>query len=192
MLTQERATVQDLYEVPDNQKAELVNGQVVLLMPTGDAPGYAGDEIFASLRDYVKRTGRGRAVGDNKGFLVRLPHRESFSSGAAFYTGPRTGMRFFQGAPDFAAEVRSENDYGDAAEEAMAAKRADYFAAGTRVVWDVDLQDGAVVRKYTPENPLVPVVFRRGEAADAEPAVPGWRMPVDDLFEPPEAGLAGS
>ena len=29
MLTQERATVQDLYEVPDNQKAELVDGQVV-------------------------------------------------------------------------------------------------------------------------------------------------------------------
>src|SRR5437763_13109590 len=181
MLTQERATVQDLYEVPDNQKAELVNGQVVLLMPTGDAPGYAGDEIFASLRDYVKRTGRGRAVGDNKGFLVRLPHRESFSSGAAFYTGPRTGMRFFQGAPDFAAEVRSENDYGDAAEEAMAAKRADYFAAGTLVVWDVDpiAETVAVYRASAPDNP---VIFHRGEIAAAEPAVPGWRMKVDDIF----------
>jgi len=27
--------------------------------------------------------------------------------------------------------------------------------------------------------------FHRGEIADAEPAVPGWSMPVDDLFEPP-------
>src|SRR5437660_9405881 len=145
MLTQKRATIRDLYEVPDNQKAELVDGRVVLLMPTGDAPGYAGDEIFASLRDYVKQTGRGRAVGDNKGFLVHLPHRESFSPDAAFYTGPRTGMRFFEGAPDFAAEVRSENDYDQATEEAMAAKRADYFAAGTRVIWDVDLLSDTVV-----------------------------------------------
>src|SRR6059058_1858075 len=156
MLTQERATIQDLYQAPDNQKAELVNGQVVLLMPTGDAPGYAGDEIFASLRDYVKRTRRGRAVADNKGFLVSLPHRQSFSPDAAFYTGPRAGMRFFEGMPDFAAEVRGENDYGEAAEEAMAAKRADNFAAGTRVVWDVDLQSEAVVRKYTADKPLVP------------------------------------
>src|SRR2546430_4577659 len=107
MLTQERATIQDLYQAPENQKAELVNGQVVLLLPTGDAPGYAGDEIFASLRDYVRRTGYGRDVGDNKGFLVHLPHRESFSPNAALYTGPRTGMRYFEGAPDFAAEVRS-------------------------------------------------------------------------------------
>ena len=27
------------------------------------------------------------------------------------------------------------------------------------------------------------IIFRRGEIADAEPAVPGWRMAVDDLFE---------
>jgi hypothetical protein len=34
----------------------------------------------------------------------------------------------------FAVEVRSEDDYGPAAEKALAAKRADDFAAGTRVV----------------------------------------------------------
>lgn len=178
-----KATIEDLYDLPDNQKAELVNGEIVLLMPTGDEPGYAGDEIFASLREYVRRTGYGRAVGDNKGFRVSLPHRESFSPDAAFYVGPRTGMRFFEGAPLFAVEVRSEGDYGAQAERAMAAKRADYFAAGTQVVWDVDLLSEDVVRKYTADRPTTPVTFRRGDVADAEPAVPGWRMPVDDLFE---------
>jgi Uma2 family endonuclease len=152
-------------------------------MPTGDEPGFAGDEIFASLREYARRMGYGRAVGDNKAFRVHLPHRESFSPDAAFYTGPRTGMRFFEGAPIFAVEVRSENDYGPRAERAMAAKRADYFAAGTEVVWDVDLLSPGVVRKYTAADPENPTVFRRGEWADAEPAVPGWSMPVDDLFE---------
>jgi hypothetical protein len=38
-----------------------------------------------------------------------------------------------------AVEVRSEGDYGPAAEREMAAKRRDYFAAGTQVVWDVDV-----------------------------------------------------
>jgi Uma2 family endonuclease len=184
MLTSDRATIEDLYRVPENAKAELVHGEVVLLMPTGEDPGYAGDEIFVSLRAYARRTAQGRAVGDNKAFRVNLPHRETFSPDAAFYVGPHHGMKFFEGAPLFAVEVRSENDYGPAAERALAEKRADYFAAGTLVVWDVDLLGTPVVRVYRRESPDEPVPFHRGEAADAEPAVPGWRMAVDDLFAP--------
>lgn len=176
------ATIEDLYRVPDSGKAEIVHGEIVLMPPTGDDPGYAGDEIFVSLRVYGKRINRGRAVGDNKGFRVNLPHRKSFSPDAAFYTGPRTGMRFFEGAPVFAVEVRSEGDYGPKAEQDMAVKRADYFAAGTLVVWDVDLLSENVVRVYRASDPDNPTLYRRGESAEAEPAVPGWTMPVDDLF----------
>jgi Uma2 family endonuclease len=181
MITKSMATIEDLYSVEG--KAEIVNGEIVHLMSTGDEPGYAGDEIFASLREHVRKTGNGRAVGDNKGFHVHLPNRESFSPDAAFYTGPRMGMRFFEGAPVFAVEVRSENDYGPAADREIAAKRADYFAAGTRVVWDVDITSDDVVRKYVSDRPDMPIIYRRGQNADAEPAVPGWTMPVDDLFE---------
>ena len=91
-------------------------------------------------------------------------------------------MRFAEGAPVFAVEVRSEHDYGPAAERAMHAKRADYFACGTQVVWDVDLLSENVIKSYKASDPDNPVILRRGEMADAEPAVPGWRMPVDDLF----------
>ena len=182
MNTAVEATIEDLYRLPDNGKAEIVHGELVLMSPTGDAPGYAADEIFVSLREYVKRTQTGRAVGDNKGFLVDLPNRKSFSPDAAFYTGPRAGMRFFEGAPVFAVEVRSEGDYGRKAEADIAAKRADYFAAGTLVVWDVDLLSAEVVRVYRAGDPDAPTVYRRGERAEAEPAVPGWSMLVDDLF----------
>ena len=81
----------------------------------------------------------------------------------------------------FAVEVRSENDHGAAAEAEMAAKRADYFEAGTAVVWDVDPVAG-LIRKYRREAPGVPEAFGRGQQADAEPAVPGWRMHVDRIF----------
>ena len=64
----------------------------------------------------------------------------------------------------------------------MAAKRADYFLAGTLVVWDVDLLGESVVRVFRSANPTEPTVYRRGELAEAEPAVPGWIFPVDDLF----------
>ena len=151
------------------------------MSPTGGVPNYAAFEITFSLRDYARRTKTGHAVGDNAAFTVNLPNRKSFSPDAAFYTGSIT-MKFFEGAPAFAVEVRSEGDYGPRAERAIAQKRADYFAAGTQVVWDVDLLSDDVVRVYRVSAPDNPTLYRRGETAEAEPAVPGWTMPVDDLF----------
>src|SRR5262245_35466845 len=126
MSTKSQATLEDLYRVPG--KAELVNGELVQMSPTGGLPGYAAGTIFLSLTAYAESTDSGWAVQDNVGFVVNLPHRQSFSPDAAYYVGPEPSMKFYQGAPVFAVEVRSEGDYGPAAEKEIAAKRADYFA----------------------------------------------------------------
>ena len=180
MSVKAEATIEDLLKV--DQKAEIVNGEIILKSPTGSLPGYAGDEIFSSLREYSRHRKYGRAVSDNKAFIVNLPYRKSFSPDAAFYVGVDSGMKFYEGAPVFAAEVRSEGDYGPRAERAIAAKRADYFAAGTLVVWDVDLLNDDIVRVYRASDPQRATIYRRGRVAEAEPALPGWTMPVDDLF----------
>lgn len=180
MATKREATVEDLYHVPG--KAEIVNGELVSMPLTGDAHGRAVLRIVVSLYDYERRTKRGRAYGDNVGFLVRLPNRRSFSPDAAFYEGPSFAAKFIEGAPVFAVEVRSEEDYGPAAERAMAAKRADYFAAGSFVVWDVDVLREQCIRVYRAKDPASPATYRRGDVAEAEPALPEWTFPVDDLF----------
>ena len=180
MPTSAKATIEDLYRV--REKAELVGGELVVMSPTGEMPSSAGGAIYASLREHQRRVGGGRAFPDGAGFIVDLPNRRSFSPDAGFHTSPKRSMKFVNGAPVFAAEVRSEDDYGPAAEKRMAAKRADYFAAGTLVVWDVDLLGADTIRSYTTADGT-PTVFRRGEIADAEAAVPGWRFQVDELFE---------
>lgn len=182
MSTRTQATIEDLYHVHEDGKAEIVDGELVLMSPTGDLPSSAALEIVVSLREYGRRTKAGRAYSDNAAFIVKLPNRRSFSPDAAFYIGPRTGGKFLDGAPIFAVEVRSEGDYGRRAEEKMAKKRADYFAAGTLAVWDVDVLRDQVIRCYRADDPDAPRVFQCGEVADAEPALPGWTMPVDDLF----------
>jgi Uma2 family endonuclease len=182
MPTKTEATIEDLYHVPESGKAELIDREIRLMSPTGDLPGSAAGEIYVSLHAYARRTAVGRAYADNVGFIVDLPHRRSFSPDAAYYIGPRTRGKFLEGAPVFAVEVRSEGDYGRAAEQEMAAKRRDYFAAGTLVVWDVDVLRSEVVRVYRVSDPDSPTIYRRGEIAEAEPAAPGWTMPVDDLF----------
>src|SRR6266700_2607893 len=84
---------------------------------------------------------RGRSIAARKKWQV-LPGRNpvipaetarckvrSKWADAAFYSGPRFGAKFIEGAPVFAVEVRSQEDYGPMAERRIAAKRADYFAA---------------------------------------------------------------
>lgn len=177
-----QATLEDLYHVPEDGKAEIVDGELVVMSPTGDLPSRAGMEITISLRAYERRTGHGRVYPDNAAFIVNLPNRRSFSPDAAYYVGPRTRGKFLEGPPVFAAEVRSEGDYGLAAERGMAAKRRDYFAAGTLVVWDVDVLQDEVVRVFRANDPENPSIYRRGELAEAEPAVPSWTLPVDELL----------
>ena len=180
MSTKTEATIEDLYKVEG--KAELVDGEIVHMSPTGGKPSMAARAIILSLYEYERRTKSGYAVTDNAAFRVNLPRRKSFSPDAAFYTGGEPTMKFFEGSPVFAVGVRSEGDYGPQAEEAMARKRADYFAAGTQVVWDVDLLSETPVRVFRASSPENPRHCRRGETAEAEPALPGWTMPVDDLF----------
>lgn len=172
--------VADLYKVPG--KAEIVGGKIVMMSPTGDEPGDAAGAIYFRLREFAKLHG-GRAYGDNVGFLVDLPNRKSFCPDAAYYTGPRAGMKFLSEAPVFAVEVRSEGDYGPKAEREMAEKRADYFAAGTKVVWDVDLRSADVIRVHRADAAENPTIFRKGETAEAEPAVPKWKFVVNELFD---------
>lgn len=178
-----RASLDDLAR--EDGKAELINGRIVPLLPTGDLPGSVAEEIFVSLRLYSRTTGSGFAHGDNVGFVVPplTSGRESFSPDASFTIGARPidRWRFIERAPTLAVEVRSENDYGPAAEAALAAKRADYFEAGTSVVWDVD-PEAETVAAYLATAPGIAVVFKRGDIAHAEPAVPGWRLKVDEIF----------
>jgi hypothetical protein len=55
------------------------------------------------------------------------------------------------------------------------------------VVWGVDLLDpAAVVRVYHASDPDNPSRYRRGDVAVDEPAVPGWTLAVDDLFDTTE------
>lgn len=181
--THATATLDDLARAEGN--AELIAGRIVPMSPTGFWPGWIAGQIYLALHDHAAASGGGFALGDGVGFAVpRLTSgRESFAPDVSYCGGPRPGkrMKFVAGAPAFAVEVRSENDYGPAAEAEQAAKRADYFEAGTAVVWDVDPL-AERVHAYRADTPGRPATFGRGQEADAEPAVPGWRLAVDRIF----------
>lgn len=180
--TKRQATVEDLTNAPDDgYKYELVDGELKRMPPTGEVPGGVAFVIAIALDRYAQQTGHGVTHADGPAYLVDLPHRKSFSPDASLVAAyDEKNMGFIGSAPIFAVEVRSQSDYGPAANREYAAKRADYFAAGTEVVWDVDPL-ARTVTKYV-NGVDVSVTFGVDEQADAEPALPGWRVAVAHLF----------
>lgn len=151
------------------------------MSPTGRIPNRAAGNIYLSLRAHESQLSGGYAYTDNVAYKVKLSNRESFSPDASFDYG-ELSMKFAEGAPAFAVEVRIEYDYGARAERKIKQKIEDYFACGTKIVWDVDLLSDEPIKSLECDNPDAPRLFRRGETADAEPAVSGWRFAVNDLF----------
>jgi Uma2 family endonuclease len=181
MIQKARSLVDELYQVEG--KAEIVDGRIVRMNAAGGWHGWVGNKIAASLAQHEETHGGGTAFGDNVGFLVDLPRRKSFSPDAAWMpiSAADLTLKFIEGAPRFAVEVRSENDYGPAAEKRILRKIKDYFAAGTLVVWDVDLLSDDIIKCYRESSPDEPQIFCAADKADAEPAVPKWRFEVKKL-----------
>jgi Uma2 family endonuclease len=175
-------TLRDLFRYEG--KAELIAGRVVQFPLMGYSPGRAAGQILFSLHRY-EDTHPGEVYGP--GLVCAIPElpigRQSFCPDGSYHYGPwpEDRMSWIEGAPAFAVEMRVLKDYESRFDPVRAAKRADYFAAGTQVVWDVDPVTETVA-VYRAEKPKEPSVFRRGDTADAEPAVPGWCLKVDDLF----------
>ena len=182
MVTGQHAAVSYLYPIVEDRQADQVHEELAPPSPDGGRPVRAGRRVFASLLQYEEEHGGGCAFPDGVAFLAPCSDHEAFSPDAAWFVGKVDSLQIVAGAPQFAVEIRGGNDYGPAAEGVIAVKVAEYFAAGAVVVWDVDLRGPEVITVHRSAAPDNPIRYRLGQVADAEPAVPGWRFPVDRLF----------
>ena len=77
--------------------------------------------------------------------------------------------------PDLAIEVLSRSN----TKKEMARKRLEYFRAGVRLVWEVDPRARTVAVHEAPEPPTV---LEIGQALDGGDVLPGFALPLADLF----------
>ena len=137
--TASRMTADDLFQLPDDgYKYELVEGELIRMPPTGAEHGQIATNVASLLRNHVKQYNLGVVCAADTGFwlkrnpdLVRAPDASFVAKERIPSEGiPRSYWPF---APDLAVEVISPNDRFDDVLE----KVAEYFAAGTRLIWVV-------------------------------------------------------
>lgn len=170
------------YLAPEEGLCELVAGELVREPPPGEDHGRVAANVLILMGGFVREHGLGRAYGAETGFVIARDPDTVRAPDAAFVTTERLEAArrrgpYLEGAPDLAVEVISPSNSGIA----LAAKVRDYLAAGAQAVWVVE-PSRRTVTVHRPGRP--PETLSSGEVLDGGPVLPGFRLPVRDLFEP--------
>ncbi len=174
-------TADQLLELPDGDQYELVDGQLVETTMSLESNWIAG-RILHRLSDYLDSRPVGLVFPDGATYqcfpdepdMVRKPD-VSFIRAGRLPPG-----QFEHGhcriAPDLAVEVVSPNDL----HTDLTRKLEDYFSAGVPLVWVVE-PELKLITVYEQAGKSIRQV-RAGEELTAGEILPGFRVPVTDLF----------
>jgi Uma2 family endonuclease len=181
-VNQRLTTADELMAMPDDgQRHELVRGELRTMPPGGWEHGYESIEVAASLAPYVRRRGLGRVAGADTGFrlttdpdTVRAPDLAFVRLDRLPAGADRRG--YFPGAPDLAVEVISPNDLYTEVDE----KVGEWLEHGCQMVLVVNPRRKTVA-VHRPGQAVR--ILGMDDTLDGEDVVPGWTMPVRDIFD---------
>ena len=161
-------------------KCELINGELIQMAPAGFDHGDITCAVLAPLTTYVITNHLGRVVDGQTGFWMKsgnLLSPDMSFVGKSRLLGLKRGPKgFFKGSPDLAVEILSPTQ----SKAATNRKIREYFENDTEMAWVIDPPKKQV---YVYRGSRSPTVFGIGDYLDGEDVVPGFRMPVAELFK---------
>jgi Uma2 family endonuclease len=185
-VSEELLTADEFFVLPsprEGGKMELVRGKVVTMPPVGEDHGGRASDLNIALRAFVDEHRLGLVLIEVGFLLARNPDLVR-APDVAFIAGDRLApdrdrSRYIDAAPTLAVEIVSPWDR----ETDVAAKVAEYLAAGTERVWVVRPRPRTVTvhrpagdaHAYGPGDTLT--------TDDAGFAVPGFSLALSDLFQ---------
>jgi Uma2 family endonuclease len=178
MATTVRLTADDLATLPDDGwRYELIRGELERMAPDNLDHGQYGDNVQFPLSRFVRERNLGRVMG-NVGFTLESDPDTVLGPDVSFVRGDRLpsrgGRAFPTMAPDLAVEVLSPSNTASE----IARKLAIYRAAGVDLVWVLDPESRSV-SIYTPTGAAL---LTEGDTLDGGDVLPGFAIPVADLF----------
>lgn len=184
-LTPSRAPAEgDLYDptAPEPDfRFEVVDGRIVRKRMGAEEMRWAG-RLSRRLNAFTESAGIGESFVDVGFRLPDGPDRRPDMSYVGFDRWPADRPfphgDFVPLVPDLVAEVVSPHDTA----REVTRKVEEYLDAGVRLVWVV-YPDQALVHVFGPTPGMTRLT--RGDTLTADPVVPGFALPLADLFPPP-------
>jgi Uma2 family endonuclease len=178
-------TVQDLEQLQSEHpdlRMELVEGEIVIMSPSGLEPDEIAVEIAAQLRNWVRPRRLGRIAGSSAGFKLPNSTGDVRAPDCSFIRADRlrhTTQEFAQLVPDFAFEVVSKSD----SLEKQRDKVRNYLSLGMVVGIVVDPRTHSL-EVYRPGATQAVEVLRDGDRLTVPELLPGWEMEVASIWAP--------
>ena len=176
-------TVDDLLNLPDDgHMYELVEGQLVRMLPSGGGASSLALRLGARIEAFVEQHNLGAVTGADGEF--DLGHGTALAPDVAFVRAERVPPptspiyeKAWPLAPDLAVEVASPNQH----RPAMARKAQHYLNAGTRLVWVV-WPKRKEVDVWRPGDIKPSATLSVGDVLDGLDILPGFTYPLERLF----------
>ena len=174
-------TIQDLETVqsqyPDYQ-IELIEGDIVIMSPSGLESEEVGTEIARLLGNWVRPRKLGRVIGSSAGFI--LPNSDLRAPDASFIKAEklkRTTENYAEVVPDLIFEVKSKNDSLKKRRE----KIEEFLSLGTMVGVLVDPRQ-RIMEVYSLQKETI--TLHDGDVFIVPEILPGWEFPVEEIWAP--------
>jgi len=174
-------TADELLRMPDDGfRYELVRGDLRKMPPAGYEHGKRAIRFGWKLIQYVEAHNLGDVCGAETGFKLASNPDHVLAPDVAFVRRERAEAAgnvqgYWPGAPDLAVEVISPGDTYAEVEE----KVFDWLEAGTRMVIVLNPRRRSVTVYRSPTDI---VVLSENDTLDGGDVVPGWKIPVKELF----------
>lgn len=173
---------EDLLSLPaDGKTYELVQGELMIMVPAGARHGKIAGRLLYLLAEYVYRHNLGAVYAAETGFLIAREPDTVRAADVAFVAQDRLPPEgeepdgYRELAPDLVVEVASPYDSATY----LQAKVTDWLAAGVRRVWVV-YPDTRTITVYDPSGRAA--ILREDDVLDGEDALPGFRCTVKEVF----------
>lgn len=174
-------TVKDLKvlqtQYPD-YRMELVDGEIIVMSPSGYESDEVALEVGAQLRNWVRPRKLGRVTGSSAGFI--LPNSDTRAPDVSFVQAERlrrSPRSFAELAPDLTVEVKSPTD----SIAKLRNKIDEFLELGTRVGILINPEKEWVELRRSGQDPIV---LQNGDVITVPDLLPGWEVKVEDLWSP--------
>ena len=173
-------TIEEFETFPREGRWELINGEPVELALSVDESSSIGATIIGLLGSFIRPRGLGRLYGADGGFVL-FPDRPTVRvPDAAFVRAERAPQgqarrSFPRLAPDLVVEVLSPSDRASE----VVAKSEMYQEAGVPLIWRVDPEPKTITIIASGKSPRV---LQSGDTLDGGDVLPGFSVPVAEIF----------